>query len=118
MYSGVAVCRRCRRSEVLHTPAAWHRGCLLLGLVDDDDLGREEEAGDRRRVLEGGPGDLGRVDDARLEQVLVDAGGRVQALRRRLEVPYLLDDDPALVAGVDRDLLQRLLDRPGHDPGT
>ena len=44
----------------------------------------------------------------------------VAALRpwAALEVAHLLDDDPALEAGVDRDLLQRLLDGPGHDAGT
>ena len=35
-----------------------------------------------------------------------------------LEVAHLLDDDAALVARVHRDLLQRLLERPGHRAGA
>ena len=87
------------------------------GLVDDDGLGGEEQTGDGSRVLQGRPGDLGRVDDAGLEQVLVVAGGGVEAVGA-LEVANPLDDDTALHAGVDRDLLQRLLERAGHDADT
>src|SRR6266540_2947305 len=73
-----ARCRFGRDSEV-HVAAAGGGGrrLLLLGLVGDDRLGGEEQPGDRGRVLERGPGHLGRVDDPRLEQVDVLAGGRV-----------------------------------------
>src|SRR5579864_4248485 len=104
--------------EVLHAsaghPAA---GALVLGLVGDDRLGGEEERGDRGRVLEGRAGDLGRVDDAGLEQVLVLARRRVEP-EGALEVADALDDDTALVAGVDGDLLERFLHRPGDDAGA
>ena len=60
---------------------------------------------------------LGGVDDAGLEQVLIVPGGGVET-ERTFQVPDPLDDDATLEAGVDGDLLQRLLHRPGHDPGT
>src|SRR5439155_331144 len=59
-------------------------------------------------------GDLGGVDDAGLEHVLVVAGGGVETLRP-VEVAHPLDHDAALIAGVGCDLLQRLFERPGHD---
>ena len=45
-------------------------------------LGREQEPGDRRRVLQRGAGHLGRVDDAGLDQVLELAGEGVEARDR------------------------------------
>src|SRR3712207_8867956 len=63
--------RRPPRSTLFpYTTLFRSRGLLLL-LLDDQRLGREEEARDGRRVLERGAGDLGRVDDAGLHQVLV-----------------------------------------------
>src|SRR6266498_521861 len=106
-----ARCRLGRDSEV-HVAAAGGGGgrLLLLGLVGDDRLGGEEQPGDRGRVLERGPGHLGRVDDPRLEQVDVLAGGRVEAMAG-LHSTDPLDHHAALEAGVDGDLLQRLLER-------
>src|SRR4051812_25554652 len=45
-------------------------GWLLLGLLDYQRLGRQHQARDRSRVLNSGPSDLSRVDDARSEHVL------------------------------------------------
>src|SRR6266536_1473835 len=67
-----------------------------------------------RRLLERGAGNLGRVDDPRLEQVDVLAGGRVEAMAG-LHSTDPLDHHAALKAGVDGDLLQRLLERAAHD---
>ena len=58
-------------------PAATGGG--LLGLVGHNGLGGEEQRGDGGGVLQGRAGDLGRVDDARGEQVDVLAGGGVEA---------------------------------------
>ena len=74
-------------------------------------------AGDRRCVLQRRAGDLGRVDDAGLDHVLVLTGGRVEAVTD-LEVAHLLDHDAALEAGVDGDLLERCLQRDLHDVGA
>ena len=58
--------------------------------------------------------DLGRVDDAGLDQVLVLLGGGVEA-ERALAVLDLLDHDRAVDARVVGDLAQRLLDRAADD---
>src|SRR6266545_1397243 len=57
------------------------------------------------------------IGDAGLEQVLVLAGGGVEAAGT-VEALDLLDRHAALEAGVDRDLLERLLDGLGHQAGT
>src|SRR6266545_3701541 len=56
------------------------RVLLPLLLFHDQGLGREQQRGDRSGVLHRGARDLGRVDDPRLEQVDVLAGGRVEAV--------------------------------------
>src|SRR5690606_25062236 len=87
---------------------------LFLGLVGDDGFGGEQETGDRGRVLQGSARDLGRVDDAGLDQVLELAGGSVEAVGTGLTLD-LLDDDGTFVAGVAGDEagrgVQRLADR-------
>src|SRR3954453_6716145 len=97
--------------------AAGHGRSVLLRLVGDDGLGGEEERRDGSGVLQRRAGDLGRVDDAGLDQVHVLAGGGVEA-PAGVGVADLLRDDATLEAGVDRDLLQRRLERDAHDVGT
>src|SRR5258708_15927932 len=69
---------------------AAERGGSLLGCVGDQRLGGEQDAGDAGGVLQRDASDLGRVDDARLEPVLVFPGGGVLA-RGALGVAALLD---------------------------
>src|SRR3546814_7487132 len=77
-----------------HTAHATHaahvghgrRRVLLLRPLGDHGFGGDEEAADRGGVLEGGADDLGRVDDAGLDQVAVAAALGVVA-----EVVVLLD---------------------------
>src|SRR5690606_1471020 len=61
--------------------AAGRRGLLLLRALGDEGLGGPDEPGDRGGVLQRGAGVLGRVDEARLGQVLVLEGGGVEAVR-------------------------------------
>src|SRR5690606_28958163 len=104
--------------EVLHAPhAGAGSGRGLLGDVGDDRLGGEEQRGDRRRVLERRAGDLGGVDDAGLLEVLVIAGGGVEALTAG-HASHLLDHDATFEAGVLGDLAQRRLEGPGDDART
>src|SRR3954447_5150103 len=111
-----------RTLEVAHATHVGHAtghaagGTSRLRLVGDDGLGGEEEGRDRRRVLQRRAGDLRGVDDAGLHEVLVLAGGRVEAVGA-LEAPHLLPDDATLHAGVHRDLLERLLQRTGDHLG-
>ncbi len=46
------------------TAAGGHRG-RLFGALGDERFGGQDQAGDGRRVLQGGPGDFDRVHDAR-----------------------------------------------------
>src|SRR5262249_17430989 len=90
-------------------PAAAAPRLLLLGLVADDGLGGAHHARAAGRALERAADHLGRVDDARLHEVLVRLGGRVEA-EAVLAAADLLHDDRALGARVARDLAERLLD--------
>src|SRR5215469_1798313 len=100
-------------SEV-HVAAARGSGrLLLLRLLRDHCLSGEEQAGDGRRVLQGGTRDLRRVDDPGLEHVGVVTGRGVKALASGQGLD-LLDHYAALEARVDSDLLERLLDGTAH----
>src|SRR5207248_11364099 len=90
--------------EVHVTAAGGGRCLVLLRLLDDHCLGGEEETGYRSGILQRGPGDLGRVDDPRLEHVDVLAGRGVEAVSDR-ERLHLLDHHAAFEAGVHGDLL-------------
>src|SRR3954447_559136 len=78
---------------------------VLLGGLDDDAVGGEQEDGDLGGVLEGDSLDLGRGQNARLDHVDVLAGQRVVALVV-LAFHDAADDDAAGRAGVLGDLLQ------------
>src|SRR5262245_55639689 len=54
-------------------------GFLLLLDLGDQSLGGDHETRDRRRVEQRGLGDLGRIDDAGLDQILGLVGRRVVA---------------------------------------
>src|ERR1700753_4409368 len=102
----------------VHVPAAGGSGgLLLLRLLGDNGLGGEEQAGDRRSVLQRRTGDLGGVVDPGLQHVHVLTGGGVQTLTRGQALD-LLHHDAALKAGVDRDLLERLLQGAANDRRT
>jgi hypothetical protein len=105
-----------RASSVVHAAHAAGRvaGRVPFWFVDDDDGGGEEQRRDRRGVLQRRAGDLGRVDDPILDQVLVLARGGVEP-PAGVEPADLLRDDAALEAGVDRDLLERGLQRDLDD---
>src|SRR5690606_37758925 len=92
-----------------HAAAGHRRRLLGLLLLDDHGLRREQEAGDGRRVLERRTRDLGRVDHAGLDQVLVRVGLGVVAEVHVLVLANALDHDRALGARILRDLTDRLL---------
>src|SRR5260221_2063560 len=94
--------------------AAAVRLALRLGALGHEGLGRQHERGHGGRVLQRRAHDLRGIDDARLDEVLVLLGRRVEA-KGALAVLDLLDDDRAVDARVDGDLTQRLLDRAADD---
>src|SRR4051812_47131717 len=98
--------------EVLHAAAGHRRAAVLLGLVGDDGLGRQEQCRDGRRVLQRRPRHLGGVDDTDLDEVFVVTSGRVEALAAG-QAAHPLDDDAALEAGILGDLLEGRLERLG-----
>src|SRR4051812_13331044 len=119
--------RRARRavvgtqeSDLVHaahatTAGATSRRRLVFLLLHDQRFGREQQARDGRGVLERGARDLGRVDDAGLDQVLVGLGQRVVAERVFLRAADLLDHQRRLAAGVLDDHADRLLERALDD---
>src|SRR5215208_1286086 len=105
-------------AHATHSAAAsWHRRHrrLLLRRLGDHGLGGYQQAGDRSRVLQGRAHDLGRVDDALLNQVYIVFILRVEAEGLRLVLADLANHDRALHAGVFRDLTDRGFQRLQHD---
>src|SRR6516165_2317962 len=99
-----------------HTAARHGRGWrLLLWRFRDHGLGRHQQAGDRRCVLQRGAHDLGGIDDAAVDQVHVVLGLRVEAEGLGLVLHDLADHDRALDAGVFGDLPRRRFQRLEHD---
>src|SRR5437764_11189290 len=88
---------------------------LLLLLLDDDRFRREKERGDRRGVLERRARHLRRVDDTRLDEILVRVREGVVAELVVLAGAHLLEDDGALTTRVLHDHAERLLDGATDD---
>src|SRR3546814_12695844 len=66
-------------------------------------------------VLERGADDLGRVDDAGRDEVLVNLGLGVEAQRLVIAVDQLAGDDRAVPARILGDLAKRRLERAADD---
>src|SRR5438552_11408485 len=99
-----------------HATAAGHRGhLLLLLLLHHHALGGEEQSRDGRGVLQRGAGDLGGVDDAGRDQILVLVGLGVVAEVELGRLLHLPDDDRALGARVLNDDPDWFLERPADD---
>src|SRR5690606_19882013 len=87
---------------------------LFLGLLGNQGIAGQEQYRYAGRVLQRGAGDLGRVDDAGLDQVFVRiARGVVAEVAFALQ--HLLADDAAVLAGVGGDHRQRRPAGPQHD---
>src|SRR3989454_10591629 len=107
-------------SPLVHVPVRHGRSRrgLLLGDVGDQRFGGQQQRGDRRRVLQRHPLDLGRIDDAGLQHVHVLHAVGVEAARGDRLRLHLLYDHAALEAGVLDDLTDRLLERPLDNHGA
>src|SRR5262249_35653707 len=103
-------------SVVVLTARRGAGGFLLLRNVGHERLGRQQQAGDRRRVLQRDPDHLRRVDDPALHEVPVFPFlGVVSEVARLLA--YARRRDAAVDAGVLGDPAQRLLERGPDDAG-
>src|SRR5262249_41397249 len=105
------------RLEV-HAAVARHSGSagrLVLRQLGHHRLGGDEQTGDRGRILQRRAHDLGRVDDAGLDEVDVFLALRVEAESLRLVLEDLADHDRALDARVLGDLPYRAFQRLEHD---
>src|SRR6267143_953244 len=81
-------------------------------------FGGEHEAGDGRGVLQREASDLGRVNDASLDEANVFTGVRVEAEVIILGLADFADDHGAFEAGVEGDLTARLFERALYDANT
>src|SRR5271165_963281 len=99
-------------AHAAHSAAArGHWRTLLLRPLGDHRLGRHQQASHRRRVLQRNADHLGRVDDARLDHVLVLAALRVEAVGVVVVLQHLAGYDRTVLAGILGDLAQRRHDR-------
>src|SRR3546814_15958711 len=80
---------------------------ICLWKLGHERLGSDEKRGDRGGVLEGGTHDLGRIDDARLHQVFIFAGGGVEAPVVVAAFQKLAHDEGAVLARIVGDLRRR-----------
>src|SRR5262245_3551462 len=107
------------RSGLVHVvvPAAVAALLLLLVLrsVRHQGIRGQKQGAHARRVLQGAPHHLGRVDDPSLEHVHVLVGPGVVTEGRRRVGEYLLGHDVAVRAGVLDDQLDRRPAGPDHD---
>src|SRR5713101_7685932 len=101
------------RSRLHHSARRHSRhaaGLLLLRLLGNHALCREQQTSHRSGVLQRAAHDLGRVDDAGLHQIFELLGRGVEA-EGALVVLDLVDDDVAFPSGVARDPAGWFLDR-------
>jgi hypothetical protein len=94
------------------------RGLGLLRLLGHHGLGRDQEARDRRGILQGRAYDLGRIDDTLADEIAVSSVLRVVAPVVRPVLDDLADDDRAVLAGILSDLPRRCLQRAADDVDT
>src|SRR5262245_36162009 len=96
-----------RRSIIHATHAATGHGrhrCLLLGSLGDHRFSSDEQASNRRRILQRRAHHLGRINDPVRHKVLKLTGLRVEAESVGVVVVDLTDYHRAVFAGVDRNL--------------
>src|SRR5438874_1088749 len=101
-------------AHATHSAAGHWRSFFLLRKLGDDGFSSEQQARDRGRVLQGTARDLRWIDDARLYQVGVFAGGDVVAFVALARLDFL-NDERAFLASVIGELSGRLFDRATHD---
>ncbi len=90
-------------------------GDVLLGLLGDHRLGRDEQARHGSGILQRDANDLHRIDNAGRDEIDIFAGLRVVALVVVLLLKDLAGHDGAVLASVRSDNAGRSLDRAADD---
>src|ERR1700682_5474043 len=86
------------------TAAAAHGRRLLLRMVGDHRFGGDEKGRDGRRVLQRYAYDLGRIDDAGLDEIDIAFHLSIEAIGARFLLEQFADDDRSFHTGVLDDL--------------
>src|SRR2546425_6870684 len=115
-YACLCVLQPLRSVHPAHATAPGHRGhLLLLLLLHHHALGGEEQSRDGRGVLQRRAGDLGRVDDAGRDKILVLVGLGVVAVVELGRCFHFPHDDRALGTRVLNDDPDWFLERAADD---
>src|SRR6478672_8177622 len=105
-------------AHTTHTAATGrHTGATLVFLryFGHHGFGGDQESRNRGCILDCHANDLGRVDNARRDQVDIFAGLRVEAVVVLILLEDLADDNGTVLARVDHDLASRPGQRLAHD---
>src|ERR1051325_8583471 len=113
----IGSCLEVHAAHTAHTATGWHRRHVgfRLRLLRHHRLGGNEQAGDRSRVLQRMAHDLGRVDDAGLDEVGELALLGIVAVIGVLALEELADHDRAVSPGVLGNLPRRPLQSLADD---
>jgi hypothetical protein len=100
-----------KQSLVVHTAHATARhsrgSTVLLRPFGHHGFRGDQKPGDRRRILQGRPNNLGRINDALADEVPVFTVLGIEAKAVLILLQDLADDDGAALACVNRDLASR-----------
>src|SRR5262249_35910749 len=99
-----------------HTTAGHsRRSAVLLWPFGHHGFRGDQKPGDRRRVLQGGPNNFGRINDSLTDKVDVFAVLGVEAKAILILLKDLADDDGTVLACVNHYLASRPRERLAHD---
>ena len=77
-------------------------------------IGRQQQSGDRRSILQRSAHHFGRIDDSRSGQIFKLTGGRIEPFVA-FQLFHFADDHGAFDAGVFSNAPQRFLQRAPHN---
>src|ERR1700723_3702851 len=105
-------------THATHAAAGYTAGGFLLGVLNHTGFSRDDQRRDGGRILQGDAHDLGRVDDAGLDQVFELAGLGIVAVGVFVLVQHLAGGDRTVLTGVLGDLTQGHQNRLADDINT
>src|SRR6266567_1944810 len=100
----------------------WSGSFLLLRQISDQGFGSQDHRGDAGGILQCRAGHLGRIDDSRLDHVLVLISEHIVAilitLMLFLSTAHTLNNDRTIFTTIDHKLAQRLFKRAAQNTDT